>query len=113
VKVIAEISPGVCGLPSRICADSPDGMLVTVEIESECPRVRAYAEQLTAGQGAVLDAFQELLRKPLAQTTPVLLAAEHGLHTACLLPVAVLKAAEAAAGLALPQGASIELKRAE
>ena len=90
MDVIAEISPGACGLASRIQASSPDGMNVVLEIESACPRIQAYAAQVTT-----LDAFQELLRKPLAQTLPVFLAAEHKLHTTCLIPLAVLKAAEA------------------
>jgi hypothetical protein len=81
-------------------------MNVIVEIESACPRIQTYA-----GQAMELDAYQELLSTPLAQTLPVRLAAEHNLHTTCLVPVAVLKAAEVAAGLALPQNASIELER--
>jgi hypothetical protein len=83
-------------------------MTVELSIESACSRVQAYAAQVKT-----LDAFQELLRKPLAQSMPVLLAAEHGLHTTCLVPLAVLKAAEAAAGLALPKASSIELERVE
>jgi hypothetical protein len=79
-----------------------------VEVESECLRVKAYGAQPLA-----LDAYQELLSKPLAETLPVRLAAEHNLHTTCLVPLAVLKAAEVAAGLALPQEASIRLERVE
>jgi hypothetical protein len=60
-----------------------------------------------------LDAYQELLGKPLAQTSPVLMAAEHDLHTTCLVPLAVLKAAEAAAGLALPRDAGMQLERVD
>jgi hypothetical protein len=108
VHIIAEVSPGACGLASRIKASSPDGTHVKLEIESDCPQVQAYAEQVTE-----LDAFGELLSKPAGQTAPVLLAAEHHLHTTCLLPLAVLKAAEAAAGLALPQMACIQLDRVE
>ena len=108
MDVVAQVSPGVCGLVSRIQATSPDGMNVIVEIESACPRVQAYA-----AQALTLDAFQELLGKPLAATMPVRLAAEHKLHTTCLVPLAVLKAAEAAASLALPQNASIELGRVD
>ena len=108
MDVIAEVSPGACGLVSRIKASSPDGMNVVLEIESACPRIQAYAEQAME-----LDAFQELLSKPLAQTLPVLLAAEHNLHTTCLVPLSVLKAAEVAAGLALPQNASIQLERVD
>jgi hypothetical protein len=106
MDVIAQVKPGVCGLASRVKASSPDGMNVVVEIESECPRLQAYA-----AQPMELDAYQELLSTPLTQTLPARLAAEHGLHTTCLVPVAVLKAAEVAAGLALPQNASIELER--
>ena len=108
MDIVADVSPGACGLVSRIKATSPDGMNVVLEIESACPRVQAYAAQMTT-----LDAFQELLSKPLAQTLPVLLAAEHSLHTSCLIPLAVLKTAEAAAGLALPQASSIQLERVD
>jgi hypothetical protein len=108
MDVIAEVSPGACGLVSRVKASSPDGTNVAIEIESACPRIQACAEQ-----GMELDAFQELLRKPLAQSLPVLWAAEHGLHTTCLVPLAALKAAEVAAGLALPQDASIHLERVD
>ena len=108
MHIIAEVNPGVCGLASRIKAASPDGARVVIEIESDCPKVQAYAAQVTE-----LDAFEELLSKPVGQTSPVLLAAEHHLHTTCLLPLAVLKAAEAAARLALPKNVCIELERAE
>jgi hypothetical protein len=108
MRVSAEVNPGVCGLSSRVEASSPDGINVVVEIESECPRVQAYA-----AQPMELDAYQELLSTPLAQTLPVRLAAEHNLHITCLVPVAVLKAAEVAAGLALPKNASIELERVD
>ena len=108
MEVIGKVCPGVCGLECRVKASSPDGMNVVLEIESACLRVQAYAAQVQA-----LDAYQELLSKPLAQASPVLLAAEHNLHTTCLVPVAVLKAAEAAAGLALPRDAHIQLERVD
>ena len=104
----AIVDAGVCGLTSLVEAGSPDGQTVVVRIESDCPRVQALAGDL-----AGLDAFQELLSLPLAQTTPALLAAKHGLHPTCPVPVAVLKAAEVAAGLALPCDCSIKLTRVE
>ena len=110
--VRAEVNAGVCGLISVIEASSPDGMQVRVSIESDCSRVRAIAaEWATRERGATLDAFQELLRVPLVETTPARLASEHGLHPTCPVPIAVLKAAEAAAGLALPFDCSITLTR--
>ena len=114
--VRAEVDAGVCGLVSVIEARSPDGIQVTVSIESECPRVRTLAAAWSDGgldaAGCSLSA-QELLRASLIETTPARLAAEQGLHPACLVPVAVLKAAEAAAGLALPSDCSITLTRVE
>ena len=111
-SICAEVNAGVCGLVSLIQASSPDGMQVTVSIESDCPRVQAFAAAWTAREGgATLDAFQELLRVPLVETTPARLALEHGLHPTCPVPIATLKAAEAAAGLALPCDCSIKLMR--
>jgi hypothetical protein len=113
--VRAQVDAGVCGLVSLVEARSPDGMQVMLSIESECPRVRALAAAWPADEGGAtadaskLDAFQELLRLPLSQTTPARLAAEHGLHPTCLVPVAVLKAVEVAAGLALPRNCGIQL----
>jgi hypothetical protein len=106
----ATVDAGVCGLVSVVEARSPDGMQVTVSIESECSRVQALTAAWSDGG---LDAFQELLRASLIETTPARLAAEHGLHPTCLVPVAVLKAAEAAAGLALPSDCCITLTRVE
>jgi len=111
-EIRVETNAGVCGLVSLIEARSPDGMQVTVSIKSDCPRVQALAGDWSAQEGgATLNAFQEVLRKPLVETTPARLAAEHGLHPTCLVPIAVLKAAEAAAGLALPCDCSIKLTR--
>jgi hypothetical protein len=108
MDIRAEVDAGVCGLASLVEARSPDGQTVVVRIESDCPRVQALAGEL-----ADLDAFEELLRLLFAQTTPALLAEKHRLHSTCLVPVAVLKAAEAAAGLALPCDCAVKLTRIE
>jgi hypothetical protein len=109
--VRVKVNAGVCGLGSVVEASSQDGMNVTVRVESDCPRVLACADELI--NGPALDAFEELLRRPLIETTPALLAARHGLHPACPVPIAALKAVEAAAGLALPCDCSIEMTRVE
>ncbi len=125
--VRAEVQAGVCGLVTVIEASSSDGMHVTLRVESNCPRVAqafsvprnganeasaaVVAERATGRSGITLDAFQEVLRNPLAETTPARLAAAHGLHSACLVPIAVLRAAEAAANLALPCDCHIKLIR--
>lgn len=60
-----------------------------------------------------LDALDEVLRKPFVETALGKLAALHKLHATCLVPVGLLKAVEAAAGLALPARAEIDLARDE
>ncbi len=103
----ADIQPGVCNLQTKVEADSPDGMTIHLQITSECPMVQALAADLTAA-----DAFQELF-KPLRETLVAELAAKNKLHTTCLAPVGILKAMEAAAGLALPAEGRVTLTKDE
>jgi hypothetical protein len=104
----AQISGGACGFETIIEAASPDGMHVTLTIDSDCPQVAALAAELTE-----LDAFEQVLRTPLTETIPLRLAVEHKLHTSCLVPVGILKSVEAAAGLALPAESWIKLLKTE
>jgi hypothetical protein len=108
MDIRAQISGGACGFETLIDATSPDGLHVVLAIESDCPQIAALSADLTE-----LDAFEQVLRTPLAETIPVRLAAKHKLHTTCLVPVAILKSVEAAAGLALPAESSIKLTKAE
>jgi hypothetical protein len=102
-----EIKAGICGFQATVEADSPDGMNVELRIQSDCPRVQTMATELTS-----VDAFQEIF-KPLNRTQILELAARHKLHTACVVPVGILKCAEAAAHLALPATSVIALTREE
>lgn len=102
-----DIKAGICGFQATVEAISEDGMIVELRIQSDCPKVRALAAELTS-----MDAFQEIF-KPLNKTTILELAARHKLHTACVVPVGVLKCAEAAAHLALPATSVITLTQEE
>jgi hypothetical protein len=108
MDIKAEIDAGVCGFYSIVNARSADGVHVQLELESACPRVQALAAELPD-----LDAIEEVLRKPLTETTPALLAARHSLHATCPVPIGILKAIEAAAGLALPQQCEVTLSGIE
>jgi len=106
MTIRAEVLPGACGLKSVLCASCADGLSVTVTVESACPKVQAMAAAL-----GELNALDEVLRRPLVETTPARLAAEHRLHATCPVPIGVLKAAEAAAGLALATRCEILLEQ--
>jgi hypothetical protein len=60
-----------------------------------------------------IDAMREVVRRALVETEVAAAAAASGVHTSCLVPVAVLKAIEAAAGLALPSESLVSVTRAE
>lgn len=106
MDIRATIQGGICGLDTVIDAWSVDGMVVRLEVKSDCPKVQELAAELTE-----VDAIEQVLRRPLVETEVARLAAEQGLHATCLVPVGILKAVEAAAGLALPSTCTISLSR--
>ncbi len=108
MDIRAEIKSGPCGFVSCIKASSNDGENVTLHIESDCSMVQKMVGTLHS-----LNAIEEVLRKSLIETTPAHLAAKYKLHPTCLVPVGILRAVEAAAGLALPARCEIELFREE
>ncbi|WP_319560529.1 DUF6951 family protein [Marispirochaeta sp.] len=100
-----EVDPGICGLRTTIQASSEDGRLVKITIDSQCPSIRALGESL-----GELDAFQVCFTG--FQDSPVYqAAAEHFKHAACPVPAAIIKAVEAAAGLALPKNTIFTIER--
>jgi uncharacterized protein DUF6951 len=106
MDIRAEIQAGACGFGTVVLAGSADGMTVQLRIDSDCPKVMAMANEL-----AEVQAMDEVLTKPLVETTPALLATKHRLHSSCPLPIGILKAVEAAAGLALPATCTVVLSR--
>lgn len=108
MHITVEINAGACGLGTTLRTHSSDGRNVTLQVESDCPRVAALGAELTC-----LDAFEQVLLKPLIETTPALLSARHKLHTTCPVPVGILKAVEASAGLALPVPCVLTISRTE
>jgi hypothetical protein len=95
-----EVDAGVCGLKTRLRATPAEDGMVVVEGKSSCPRVQEYLAQLKMVEiaSALGRCCLEKVFEPAARV---------GLHPACLVPVGVIKAAEVAAGLALPREASI------
>ena len=101
----ADIKAGVCGFTTRATAQCQDGAQVKLAIDSECPNFQPVAKELTE-----VDAFAEVLTgrwegkvwKTCRNYLP---------HASCPVPAGLLKLIEVAAGLALPQTASIEVHK--
>ena len=98
-RVVVE--PGVCGFTCRIEAVMMPNGLVAVTIESDCELVREFAESFDA-----IDPVHQLYAADGDNPLHC-----HRCHHGCLVPIGVIKAVEAEAGLALPRDAEIRFVR--
>ena len=111
MKALVQVDAGICGLKSRIHADSEDTQNVTFRIASACEKIRVFGEALTA-KGPV-DGYAEI---GAGADGVVLTTAREGLKgccAACAVPVGAFKAMQVAAGVALPKDVIIKISGAE
>jgi hypothetical protein len=97
----AVIKSGICGFTISARADCEDGRYVKLQIISDCPNYQKIAAELQE-----VDAFGELFAKKLGGMVYQTFA-QYSPHPSCPGPSGLLKLIEVAAGLALPQTASI------
>lgn len=101
---IVEVVSGVCGFSTHIVAAADEDFLVALEITSDCAHIRQLAGELPQ-----LSTLAEL-GLPITDTATYQAAARSGVHPTCPVPAAILKAAEVAAGLALPADVCIRIR---
>jgi hypothetical protein len=103
-SVCVTVNPGNCGFSCFIEAQREEPGRVTLQISgSECEHIQRLSEHIKAITAKEL--FLPLSRNP------VFVAAEGSVcHTSCPIPVAVLKAAEVAMDMALPQDVLIQFE---
>jgi hypothetical protein len=104
---IVTVNPGICGFLARIVAVANEDYEVDLTITSDCGRIRQLAQQLTH-----LSALTEI-GLPMPATSVYQAAGACKLHAACVVPSAILKAMEVAAGLALPADVALTIKKEE
>ena len=102
----AEIASGICGFSATVVARM-EGSNCVLSIDSDCDAIQRMAEELTG-----VDPFQEITFRGQGPRT-LALGTKHCYHTACPVPVGIIKAVEVAAGLALPAEATIKLAKAD
>ena len=100
----AEINSGICGFSATVKTQK-DGRKVKLSIESDCQAIQNLAAELTE-----VDPFQEITFRGSGPRI-LELGAKHCFHTACPVPVGIIKAVEIEAGLALPKDALIKLSK--
>ena len=99
-----RVDPGICGFPCVVKARKIEARKVELEISgSECDQIKRMAERLTSL--SIKELFTPLSRNPVYTS-----AEKSGCHLPCTIPVAVIKAAEVALDLALPQDIHIKFE---
>jgi hypothetical protein len=101
-----EIDSGICGFGATVYAHQ-DESKVKLRIESDCDAIQRLAKDLTE-----VEPFGEISFRGQGPRT-LALGAKHCYHTACPVPVGIIKAIEVAAGLALPKEASIKISKSD
>lgn len=103
--VVVEVLPGVCQFKARVVGVADELLNVTLEIASDCARIRQLAERLKR-----VSALDELGRS-VTETDVYRAAVSCRTHVACPVPVGILKAIEVAAGMALPADVHISVQK--
>jgi len=101
--VEVKINAGVCGFITLVRAESEDLETAQLEIKSDCPNYKALEKELTE-----VDGFSECFGK-LGEGEIYAICRKYCKHAACPVPSGIIKAVEAACGLALPRNASFEI----
>ncbi len=100
----AEVHAGVCGF-TTIVETTLDGDVCKVAIQSECTAIQRLAQSLTE-----VNPYQEIsYRRKMPLTLEM--AARFCNHTACPVPVGIIKAVEVESNLALPADVTIKVSR--
>ena len=95
-----QVHAGVCGFVTTATASSDDDQQVTFDLTSDCGNIERLSNALQTQMP--FDAYQEIRgadHSRLLQTTRQELT---GCCAGCVVPVALFKAMQVAAGLALP-----------
>ena len=100
----SEIFAVACGHTTNVTA-TQEGRSCKLTIESSCKAIQKIAEELKE-----VDPYQEISFK---KEMPKILETghKHCFHTACPVPVGIIKAMEVAAGLNLPKDAVIKITK--
>ena len=102
LQATVKVEPGVCRLLSTIRA-STDGTSLEFEIvQSDCPQVRNLTKVLHR-----MDVW-DVMKMPFAENTVYQICGQVLKHSACPVPMAMIKAGEAAAELGLKRKVTVE-----
>jgi len=109
MKARVEVDAGVCGFRTEACAESEDNQHVRFAVTTDCANIQALIARLE--EAGAMDAYQEI--SPAGESTLLTAAREMppGCCAGCVVPIALFKAMQVAAGLALPRDIHMSLAK--
>jgi hypothetical protein len=105
----ATITAGVCGFKTTVLARSDDMQNVTLDVESDCEKIRGIAE----GLNAPIDAYREIGAGFDGEVYKVVLARLKGCCAGCVVPCGIFKTVQVAGAVALPAPVTIDIERVD
>ena len=99
------VDAGICGFSTVITAVCEDGQNAAIKIETECPSLKPLEDELKE-----VDALSECFGS-MCETKVYSQTGKYCKHAACPVPCGIIKAVEAACGLALPKDAVITVEK--
>ena len=109
MKAKVNVDAGICGFQTSAVAAADEDQQVVFDVQSTCEKIRALAELLKA-KGAI-DAYQEISPAGEGVLMQTVRPMQKGCCAGCVVPVALFKGMQVAAGLALPKDVSVGLAR--
>jgi len=105
--VCIEVMPGICGFTCVVRACKLEKRKIGLQISaSDCEQIKKLSANLQEMDWK--DLFVPLCRNPV-----YLQAEKSGCHPSCVLPAAMLKAAEVVMGMALPKDVHFQFQPCE
>ena len=93
---LVVVNPGVCGINATIEVTKISKRRLRVEVSTDCEMITKMGELLV--EVDLKDILKPQIHSKIYQS-----ASECNVHTSCPVPMAILKAIEVEAGLALPR----------
>ena len=103
------INAGVCGFHTTISAQSDDMQMVSLQMASDCEKIRGLAEALKNP----IDAYQEIGDGSDGVVLSAARTRLMGCCAGCAVPSGIFKSVQVAGGVALPAPISITIDRVE
>lgn len=104
-----KVDAGICGFQTTAQVTGDDDQQVVFDVQSDCQKIRSLGELLKA-RGAI-DAFSQMGPVENGTIMQTARSMSKGCCAGCIVPLALFRGMQVAAGLALPKDVHIGLAK--